>query len=338
MRNFLFLFACLFFTGCWRPFHEPLLVDIQTSEVAILVETVNDNGQAIIGPNNDSNNSETDFFRKRLVNARKVQIPYYWKQTHRAWLWQDFTTGKWTSAARLIVVDTQPETREWSEDSEAIWVESKDSIGFSTGISITARIDNKEDAVKFLSNYPPKNIREITTSGGDPFSVEIASLEQIMDKEVRTKIQEVFADEAASFDMDELRGRKKEVMSNIRELVVPYSPVFGNWSFTYKRNKGLQVWDCIPKDCDVIFTHTMPKGILDLALDFDTHEIIQVGCKSLYNKIMQTKASYFFGGHLHSTKQLHNNGILKHKGKTFVNAACLNHETGEILQGHTIQI
>jgi regulator of protease activity HflC (stomatin/prohibitin superfamily) len=222
MRNFLFLFACLFFTGCWRPFHEPLLVDIQTSEVAILVETVNDNGQAIIGPNNDSNNSETDFFRNRLVNARKVQIPYYWKQTHRAWLWQDFTTGKWTSAARLIVVDTQPETREWSEDSEAIWVESKDSIGFSTGISITARIDNKEDAVKFLSNYPPKNMREITTSGGDPFSVEIASLEQIMDKEVRIKIQEVFADEAASFDMDELRGRKKEVMANIRELVVPY--------------------------------------------------------------------------------------------------------------------
>ena len=215
-------FVLIMFCSCVKPYHEALMVDIQTSEVAILVETINDNGQAIIAPNNEENNSDTEFFKKRLVNARKVQIPYYWKQTHRVWFWEDKTTGKWTPAARLIVVDTQPETREWSSEDEAIWVESKDSIGFSTGISITARIDNKEDAVKFLSNYPPKNNREIITSGGDPFSVEITSLQQIMDKEVRTKIQEVFADEAASFDMDELRGRKKEVMSNIREIVVPY--------------------------------------------------------------------------------------------------------------------
>jgi hypothetical protein len=224
MCKFYALFALFVvsLSGCYRPYHEALMVDIQTSEVAILVETVNDNGQAIIAPNSEANNSDTDFFKERLVNARKVQIPYYWKQTHRAWIWQDFTTGKWTSAARLIVVDTQPETREWSNEQMAIWVESKDSIGFSTGISITARIDNKEDAVLFLSNYPPKNKRQITTSGGDAFEVEISSLEQIMDKEVRTKIQEVFADEAAEYNMDELRGRKKEVMASIREKVVPY--------------------------------------------------------------------------------------------------------------------
>ena len=220
------MFLCVglvFLPACIRPFHEPLLVDINTSEVAVLVETVNDNGQAVIAPKDKEGESESDYYQNRVVNARKVEIPYYWKRTSRVWLYDSSTNGKWTPAARLIVVDTQPETREWSSSSNnPIWVESNDSVGFSTGISITARIDNRDDAIKFLSNYPPKNKRTVTTQGGDPFEVEITSLEQIIDKEVRTKVQEVFSYEAAAYNMDDLRSKKQQIMDKIKEVVIPY--------------------------------------------------------------------------------------------------------------------
>ena len=226
MRKFLLsivVLCAITFTGCMKPYHEDLLVDINTSEVAVLVETVNDNGQASIAPKGKEGESNSDFFKSRLVNARKVNIPYYWKQTSRQYFNATSMNGKWVPAARLIVVDTKPETREWSKSKDnPIWVESKDSVGFSTGISITARIEDREDAIKFLSNYPPEERREVTTQGGDPFEVEIAALEQIMDEEVRTKIQEVFSYEAAAYPMDDLRGQKQEIMNKIKEDVIPY--------------------------------------------------------------------------------------------------------------------
>lgn len=187
----------------------------------MLVETVNDNGQAAIAPNGKEGESESDFFRERLVNARKVEIPYYWKQTSRVYTYAHSGNGRCTPSARLIVVDTAPETREWSKEKDTeIWVESKDSVGCSTGISITARIEDKDDAIKFLSNYPPQKMRETTTQGGDPFNIEVTSLEDIMDREVRTKIQEVFAYQAAAYKMDELRERYSK-HNKIRKLLGP---------------------------------------------------------------------------------------------------------------------
>lgn len=228
---------CIFSVGCTQSYHEDLLVDIGTSEAAILVETVNDNGQAAIAPNGKGENVKAggelvDFYKTRLVNARKVKIPYYWKQTHkmRFYDWSHDGNGEWKPAARLIVVDMSPETREWTSNSgsgtgnknQGIWVESSDSVGFSTGISITARIKNLDNAVKFLSNYPPANERTEVTAGGAPFKVEVTSLSQIMDSEVRTKIQEVFAYESAAYTMDELRDKKREILDSLKEEVVPF--------------------------------------------------------------------------------------------------------------------
>lgn len=115
MRFLISLSSLVLFVGCIKPYHEPLLVDIQTSEVAILVETVNDNGQVAVAPKGKEGDNDTDFYRDRLVNARKVEIPYYWKRTHRVFFWEDGSNGKWTAAARLLIVDTQPCTREWSK-------------------------------------------------------------------------------------------------------------------------------------------------------------------------------------------------------------------------------
>lgn len=230
---FVSLFSLLLFIGCIKPYHEATMVDIGTSEVAFLIETVNANGQAVIAPpgkGETENQGKTiesgDFYKQRLVNARKVEIPYYWKPTSRVIFFEDSTNGEWQPAARLIVVDTAPETRHWSKNSsgtaQPIWVESKDSVGFSTGISVTARIENKEDAIKFLSNYPPEENRTIQTRGGAEFFVEVARLSQIMDEELRTKIQEVYAYEAAAETMDLLREKKREIIDTVSEEVIPF--------------------------------------------------------------------------------------------------------------------
>lgn len=123
-------------TGCRKPYHEAMLVPIGTSEIAVLVETINDNGQAVVSPPTEvektekgvvvaKGNSQTasseavDYYKERVVNARMVEIPYYWKQTKRIpfYSWEHSGNGEWRAAARLIVVDTAPCNREWNTSS-----------------------------------------------------------------------------------------------------------------------------------------------------------------------------------------------------------------------------
>jgi len=229
--SWLSLAMCLFMAGCRKPYHEDLLVDIATSEVAILIETQNSAEQAVTAPPGKGDVTDTrlqsvDFYKTRVVQATRVTIPYYWKQTHLKGYLFDYdnsSNGRWVPAARLITINTEPETRKWHSDTGGgINAESLDSVGFSTGISITARIEDRDDAILFLSNYPPKAERVITALGGDEFKVEVTSLEQIMDDEVKTKIQEVYAYESAGEIMDDLRGKKREIIDRVQEIVVPF--------------------------------------------------------------------------------------------------------------------
>lgn len=222
MRTILAGLCVLLFAGCMQPYHEEVLVDINTNETPFLIELEGDNEQATL--------KSEDYLRKKLVQSKRIMIPYRWKQTGRQYIgWN----GLWIPSARLILVDRQPETREWVSNSnqgtskrdQGIWVESSDSVGFSTGISITARIDDHENAVKFLYNYPPKRKKDIKdNSGWDTvvYQVDVTSLEEIMDREVRTKVQEIFADKAAEYTMDNLRDKKQEIMVTLRQEVVPF--------------------------------------------------------------------------------------------------------------------
>ena len=222
MKNIFCILTSVFmlsFIGC-KPYHEQVRVPIKTSEVAILVETINENKQQTVAPKGKSSEDhQIEYYKKRVVNARMVDIPYYWKQTGRVWFYQNNTNGKWTPAARLIVVDTAPETRRWDSEKSrggAIWVESSDSVGFSTGISLTARIANRDDAILFLSNYPPENTRDVVVRK-EKFNVEVTSLQQIMDDEIHTKVQELYAEQAAKWKMDELREKKVEILNLVEQ-------------------------------------------------------------------------------------------------------------------------
>ena len=121
----------------------------------------------------------------------------------------------------------------------------------------------------------------------------------------------------------------------------PWTPSYGNsWAYMRKRNQMSVVWENVP-DCDILITHGPPKGILDLTDDKDTGNTVQVGCKSLLNKVLEIKPRIHCFGHIHnhSTDLFNNFGIFQSSNleTMFVNAACLDH-TGKFYNGHVINL
>lgn len=194
------LASCLLtLTGC-RPYDVPEYQEIETSHTAFLVPLEDDDDKQMTF-------ASEEFLQKHKIATKRVQIPHKWVQKGRWWF-----AGEWIGTRRLITVDRAPITREWtasasqgtSAKNEALWVESQDSVGFSTGITCTARIPDEEAAIKFLFNYP----------GG--------SLANVMDTEIRARIQNIMARKAAEYIMDELRSRKNEIMDEIETDVIPF--------------------------------------------------------------------------------------------------------------------
>lgn len=185
--------------GCMRPIEPINNKEINSHEEAFLIPYTGDLAQQ-----QAANNEE--FLKKNLVYAKQVRIPQQWIPKGREWFGSN---GNWHDAAVLIVVDIAPVTREWTADKnsgttakdEAIWVMTSDSIEFSTGWTVTAKIDDRDAAVKFLHNY--RN----------------GSLAQIMDTEVRAKLQAEFGLEVTDLPMNTLRVNATPHITKITKSV-----------------------------------------------------------------------------------------------------------------------
>jgi hypothetical protein len=181
----LLLLICVVCTGCYRPFEPIKLEVVGSNEEAFLLPYLGDG-------KNQSSSSNEEYLKANLVFTKQVKIPQQWVQHGYEWMGAN---GSWKDAAILIKVDKSPVTREWTADAasgtsnknEAVWVMTSDQVEFSTGWTITARIDSRDAAVKFLHNYPN------------------GSLEKVLDSEVRAKLQAVFGLEVTDLPMDELR-------------------------------------------------------------------------------------------------------------------------------------
>jgi Icc-related predicted phosphoesterase len=108
------------------------------------------------------------------------------------------------------------------------------------------------------------------------------------------------------------------VIEGIKFYGSPYSPIFYDWAFMYDEAKRNLICDMIPSDTDVLITHTPPKHILDMNLNFEN-----CGCNVLYERFLvgeqlkNVKIHCF--GHLHP-----NYGVKQQFNTTFYNAAVLN--------------
>ncbi len=249
--------------GC--AYDMPVFVEWGPNCTPFLVKLEGDQQQATI-------NSE-EMLKQNMINVRRVQISYRWQ---RMGYWP--TNGKYLPNERLILVDRSPVTREWTANTEtgtkardeAVWVESADSVGFSTGVSITARILSNDDAVKFLYNYPAGKVEKVALRNRykDDYEVKRVSLEDIMDTEVRARVQKVFAEESARYKMDELRSKKNEIMKAVEGDVLQFFKTRGITITTIAMFGGLHYENRdIQKSIDKVFQAQQDKAVAQAEAD-----------------------------------------------------------------------
>lgn len=191
---------CTCLTGCVRPYDKPEFVTIEPHQTAFLIPLIGDT-------TSQASFESEEMLMQAKVAAKEIQIPHRWVQTGRMH-WK----GEWRATMALIVVDRSPVTREWSStkdigtsaSNQAIYAESSESIGFSAGMNCSAQIYSENDAVKFLYCYNNKPLSEI------------------MDTEIRARVESKFVEECASRTLNDILVEKEKIMEDVRNDVVTY--------------------------------------------------------------------------------------------------------------------
>lgn len=194
------IMCCTMFTGCRKPYDTPEFVTIKPHQTAFLIPLIGDT-------TNQASFESEEMLMQAKVSTKEIQIPHRWVQTGRKH-WQ----GEYRDTMALIIVDRSPVTREWSSTdgvgtsavNQAIYAESSESIGFSAGMNCSAQIYSEEDAVKFLYCYNNKPLSEI------------------MDSEIRARVESKFVEECASRTLNEILTQKEEIMKSVRDDVTTY--------------------------------------------------------------------------------------------------------------------
>ena len=191
------LLIAVFVIGC-RPYKGELYEEIAPNETAFVISLEGD-------ASNQVKFDSAAQLEKMKVASRRIQISRRWKSTGRLWF-----DGTYIPTMKVLRVDRTPVTVEWepvlsdnNKSGDGIWVESSDSIGFSTGFRITAQIE-EEDTALYLYCYRGN------------------ALSKVLENEVKSKVQEHFATFTASYTLDNLRNKKNEMYAQVKEQVLPF--------------------------------------------------------------------------------------------------------------------
>ena len=188
------------FTGCVKPYNKPEFVTIEPHQTAFLIPLIGDT-------TNQASFESEEMLMQAKVSTKEIEIPHRWVKTGRM-----YWSGEWRDTMTVIIVDRSPVTREWSSTkdvgtstvNQAIYAESSESIGFSAGMNCSSQIYSEEDAVKFLYCYNNKPLSEI------------------MDSEIRARVESKFVEECASRTLNEILIEKEDIMNAVREDVETY--------------------------------------------------------------------------------------------------------------------
>lgn len=183
--------------------------------------------------------------------------------------------------------------------------------------------DNEKEVYDFLDWYASLNIKyKLMTFGNHDRSVShgLIDLDRYKKQDITFLIHE------------------EVIIEGIKFFGSPYTPSYGkSWAYMIQRNRMQMVWKSLPDDTDVLITHGPPKGFLDITKELDG-SLIQVGCKALTNRVSEIKPMIHCFGHIHDEPDIHNYGVFQRGDRRIINAACLNHRSGNFHMGHVIDI
>lgn len=189
-----FMLLMVALTGCRKPYKEAKYQVIKPNETAFVIplEGANKSKQGKFG--------SEDYLEKQKVAAKRIEIPQRWHQNGR----REYS-GEWIPTVQVLKVDRSPVTREWTSDptsgttnkNEAIELESKESIGFSLGVTISASVPEDKTA-RFLYWYSGK------------------SLSNIIDLNVRSYVQDFLTKQFSNYTLDIARTKKGEIFDSLR--------------------------------------------------------------------------------------------------------------------------
>jgi hypothetical protein len=189
MKKFSFLtalcivFIMVSFAGC-KKYNRPAVVQIQTNEVAFLVDMTNDN----------TTSSGTDVGIQ--IQRKDVEIRGYWIKTGRL-----PNSGYWRPEQKVMVVSKKPTSIEWSADTKdpTIKVASKESVGFTVPILLNATVENDNDAKKYLQWFKSTQIEEAkwekleAKEWGPYVREEAETLESAVNRVIFPKVNDLLA-------------------------------------------------------------------------------------------------------------------------------------------------
>lgn len=204
-KTSLIFLLIIFIPACYGPPKLEKFKNVEPNETAFLIPL-------------DQNKTSTqnrilseDYLKERMVSAKRISLPQRKMKTGR---WDhDYI---WIPSMKVIKVNRTPITREWTESpktgtsskDDAILAESKDSIAFRLGVTISVSI-KAENAAKFLYNFNGKDLKSI------------------VDTNIRGLAQNIMSREFNKFDLSKCKRVKDEVISTTFKTVRDFFKVKG---------------------------------------------------------------------------------------------------------------
>lgn len=81
----------------------------------------------------------------------------------------------------------------------------------------------------------------------------------------------------------------------------PYCKIFGLWPFMRSADFLIKVFNEIPENIDILFTHDAPYGTSDICFEGPWTNGEHIGNKQLQEAVIAKQPRYHFHGHLHSS-------------------------------------
>ena len=191
MLLFVILLSVLL-TGCMKPPKLDKFVEIKPNETAFVIPLSGD-------VNKQAKFDSEEQLQKLQVAAKRIKIPQVEKRIGRF----EYEI-EWIDGVLVVKVDRSPQSREWTNDpdtgsnskKQSFMFESRNSIGFSLGSTITALI-TEQNTARFLYLYSGKK------------------LEFILDTTIRNRASDLLSQEFSMLDLDGCRINKKIIFDKV---------------------------------------------------------------------------------------------------------------------------